>query len=563
MADAKKPYYKYCIVPRCKSTTVKCKDKLFFSVPKENGIRKKWIKAMKRDEKLNSKLSNKSSLWCCEDHFSLKDDMENYLQWSLTKDVRRLKLKPGTVPHLFHCQSQNVEVPIERKGAKKRAQMFLVQEAFASAAAQNRSEPTQDAQEDLDIAIPRFCDKSTQTEENILKKPVKYFRSKGINTSVAIRSVATSPVKFNVPEFITDLSCLPAKDFLIPREENEHRGDSEFESPSKSSSGASQWSPTIMKTKKTPKYIEVDGYRYCQCFVPDIIKAAIDYKPAPNDIFVATYPKCGTTWMIQTVMLILNKGKVPDTIEEYFALSPFLEMLGPEEIKNMPGPGCIKIHFPFNLTPYSPDAKYVYVARNPKDCCISFFHHTKLFPAYYYNDGTFEEFFELFIEGKTDFNDYFDNLLSWYEHRNDSNVFFVTYEAMKKDPASTIQKLAAFLGKEYSDALADNEELLGEIVHKSSFEHMKKTTNKLFMEMLDRCEEYAENPKAPRGFRAWCKFNAEAIKEGQGSNGDFVRNGGVGNWKLELSEEQEERLNKRILEKTKGSDVMTLWNEES
>lgn len=314
-----------------------------------------------------------------------------------------------------------------------------------------------------------------------------------------------------------------------------------------------------MKVKSTPKYIDVDGYRYCQCFVPDIIREAIKYKPSPKDVFVATYPKCGTTWMLQTAMLVLNKGEVPNTIEEYFALCPFLEMLGPEEIANMPKGGCIKIHFPFNLTPYSPDAKYIYVARNPKDCCISFYHHTKLFPAYYFKDGNFDDFFDLFLEGNTDFNDYFDNLLSWYEHRNDANVFFVTFEQMKEDPKGTIKKLSDFLGEEYS--LTDNEELLDQVVHKSSFEYMKTTVNNLFTEMLDRCEEYADNPKAPRGFKAWCKHNAQAIKDGQQTNGDFVRNGGVGNWKLDLTPEQQERLDQRIKEKTSGSDVMDLWKE--
>lgn len=314
-----------------------------------------------------------------------------------------------------------------------------------------------------------------------------------------------------------------------------------------------------MKVKTTPKYIDVDGYKYCQCFVPDIVRAAINYKPSPNDVFVATYPKCGTTWMIQTVMLILNKGEVPHSIPEYFAMCPFLEMLGPEEVEKMPQGGCIKIHFPFNLTPYSPDAKYVYVARNPKDCCISFYYHTKLFPAYCYKDGTFEDFFNLFVEGNTDFNDYFDNLLSWYEHRNDPNVFFITFEEMKKDPKNSIKKLAEFLGPQHS--LIENEELLDDIVHKSSFDYMKTTVNKLFAEMIDRCEEHAENPKAPRGFRAWAKYNATAIKDGQAYTGDFVRSGEVGNWKVEFTPEQEERLNQRIKEKTCGSDVMDLWKD--
>jgi hypothetical protein len=313
-----------------------------------------------------------------------------------------------------------------------------------------------------------------------------------------------------------------------------------------------------MKTKIVPKYIDVDGYKYCECFVPDIVRAALDYQPSAGDVFVATYPKCGTTWMLHTVMLLLNKGRVPHTIEEYFALCPFLEMLGPEEIANMPKGGCIKIHLPFQLAPFSKDAKYVYVARNPKDCCISFYHHTKLFPAYHYKDGSFEDFFDLFLEGGTDFNGYFENLLSWYEHREDPNVFFVTFEDMKREPKGTVRKLAAFLGEDKED-----EELLDAVVRQSSFEHMKTTVNKLFVEMLDRCEEYAEDPKVPRGFRRWAECNARAIREGQGSDGDFVRNGGVGNWKMDLTPEQEERLDRWILEKTRGSDVMNLWAENS
>ncbi|XP_015928413.1 sulfotransferase ssu-1-like [Parasteatoda tepidariorum] len=311
--------------------------------------------------------------------------------------------------------------------------------------------------------------------------------------------------------------------------------------------------------KKTPKYVDVDGYKYCECFEPDIIRAAMKYKPTSKDIFVATYPKCGTTWMIQTVMLVLNKGQIPNTVKDYFSLCPFLEMLGPDEIGKMPGPGCIKIHFPFNLTPYSPDAKYVYVARNPRDCCISFYYHTKLFPAYYFNDGTFEDFFELFIKGETDFNDYFDNLLSWYEHRNDPNVFFVTFEDMKQNPKETIKRLARFLGEEYESDVAENEEVLDEVVNKSSFEYMKNTTNKLFTEMLDRSEEFAEWKIAPKGFRHWARSNAMALKAGQGSSGTFIRNGGIHDMKIELTSEQEEKLQKRIQEKTKGSDVMKLW----
>lgn len=71
MTDSAQSYYKYCIVPLCTNTTANCRDKIFFSVPKDPSIRKTWTNAMKRDDKLNPKLSSKSSLWCCEDHFSV------------------------------------------------------------------------------------------------------------------------------------------------------------------------------------------------------------------------------------------------------------------------------------------------------------------------------------------------------------------------------------------------------------------------------------------------------------------------------------------------------------
>lgn len=73
----KKPSYKYCIVPCCTSSTSNTSEKLFFHVPKDPVKRKAWTYAMKRDEKLNEELSSKSTLWCCEDHFSVSKYLFN------------------------------------------------------------------------------------------------------------------------------------------------------------------------------------------------------------------------------------------------------------------------------------------------------------------------------------------------------------------------------------------------------------------------------------------------------------------------------------------------------
>ncbi|KAJ8974941.1 hypothetical protein NQ317_008418 [Molorchus minor] len=60
-------YYKYCLVPQCKSTTIKTPNKLFIYVPNNEQIRKKWLKLARRDDAQS--LSTNSRMYFCADHF--------------------------------------------------------------------------------------------------------------------------------------------------------------------------------------------------------------------------------------------------------------------------------------------------------------------------------------------------------------------------------------------------------------------------------------------------------------------------------------------------------------
>ncbi len=66
---------------------------------------------------------------------------------------------------------------------------------------------------------------------------------------------------------------------------------------------------------------------------------------------------------------------------------------------------------------------------------------------------------------------YFVHLLSWWEHRNDSNVLFLFFEDMKDDLESVVRMVAAFTGIQI-------EERIREAVKMSSFEFMKKHERK-------------------------------------------------------------------------------------
>ncbi|KAJ8982049.1 hypothetical protein NQ317_001744 [Molorchus minor] len=62
-------YYKYCIVPQCKGTTIKTPNKLFIYVPNNEQVRKKWLKLARRDD-VHS-LSTNSRMYFYADHFDL------------------------------------------------------------------------------------------------------------------------------------------------------------------------------------------------------------------------------------------------------------------------------------------------------------------------------------------------------------------------------------------------------------------------------------------------------------------------------------------------------------
>ncbi|XP_028171936.1 uncharacterized protein LOC114361168 [Ostrinia furnacalis] len=107
--------YKYCMVPKCISTTIKTPEKLFFCVPKDPKLRKKWYSLAKRDVRIPP--NSQTTRYCCEDHFDLEEDMENYVKFKLVGG--RLKLKKGVLPHKFECQKPQKK-KIIRTGFKKR-----------------------------------------------------------------------------------------------------------------------------------------------------------------------------------------------------------------------------------------------------------------------------------------------------------------------------------------------------------------------------------------------------------------------------------------------------------
>ncbi|KAL1421605.1 hypothetical protein MTO96_022975 [Rhipicephalus appendiculatus] len=208
----------------------------------------------------------------------------------------------------------------------------------------------------------------------------------------------------------------------------------------------------------------IEGMQWSYYYPEPYVRSALAYQPLPGDVFIVSYPKCGTTWLQYLVYGIYSGGFPPQSMQQFSRSMPFLERQGAEHSVLKSRPVAIKTHLPRDKQPYSPQARYLYITRNPFDCCVSYYYHTKHMPAFCFGQATFDDFFDLFITGDVEFGDYFDHLLSWYAHRSDPNVLFLTYEDLKRDTAAAVVKIAGFLGDEYAARLRQEPALVDRIL---------------------------------------------------------------------------------------------------
>jgi hypothetical protein len=203
---------------------------------------------------------------------------------------------------------------------------------------------------------------------------------------------------------------------------------------------------------------------------------AESYMPVPEDIFVVTQMKCGTTWMQQVVYEILHRGH--GTLVEkgtaMYAVSPWLEGRKsiPIDVSKPVGVDrpsrIIKTHLPVILCPYDPSARFIYVARHPVSCfasCVDFV-RTNL-GSMSPDMAAFEQWFcskELMWWGTWP-----DHVLGWWRwSQEQKNVLFVYFEDMKRDLPAIIRQVAGFLKVA---PLTDEE--VARIADKCSFRYMQ------------------------------------------------------------------------------------------
>nr|XP_037281061.1 sulfotransferase 1C4-like [Rhipicephalus microplus] len=328
---------------------------------------------------------------------------------------------------------------------------------------------------------------------------------------------------------------------------------------------AMQGDPNVMIKK--PRHQIVRGTPFATAFRRECIESAMDYVHREGDLFIVTYMKCGTTWMQHIVYLIQNGGVPPATAADFHAASPYFEVCGSECLRWGSGrPGSLKSHLPLHQTGYRREARYIVVIRNPFDAVVSLHHFWRMITSYGY-DGDFDDSFENFMAGTIDSGDYFDFYKGWCRHIDDPNVLFLVYEGMRKNPEAAVLKVARFLGPRYKESLlADDGKVLKDVLKYSSFEEMKKYTNRMIYDFYR--EEFPFRGKEYEGLRYLHAVvrggSSSAPADDSGSSADkidYVRKGVVGDWKNYFSSEQVRRLSEKCRRETRDTVIADLWPE--
>jgi len=207
---------------------------------------------------------------------------------------------------------------------------------------------------------------------------------------------------------------------------------------------------------------------------PEVFERAKNYQPQPEDVFVATQMRCGTTWMQQVVFEIVNRGKgdLSDCGHGHlYAICPWIDGVNSVSIDDSPLIGenptrIIKTHLPTKLCPYSANAKYIYVARHPVSCFASIvdYNRTLLGPLMPNED----KMADWFCSDRMYWLPWPEHVAGWWRWaQSRDNVLFIHYEDMSANFTAALDQVATFLGYQLTV-----DEKQG-ITEKCSFQYMK------------------------------------------------------------------------------------------
>ena len=216
------------------------------------------------------------------------------------------------------------------------------------------------------------------------------------------------------------------------------------------------------------------------------------YRGRPDDIIIATFPKCGTTWTSRIVSMLLAGSAAAAPVAPAW---PDFRLRGPvepvlEAAEAASGRRLLKAHLAYDALPVWEGVKFIHVARDGRDAAMSMHNHMRgfkpemnaLMDEASLGDPKFgdlapltpEDPAESFHEWQADGGargdpgaSFWAVERSYWAARRDANMLLVHYNDLKTDLAGEIARIARYLGVELPN------EVMNQIVAAAEFETMR------------------------------------------------------------------------------------------
>lgn len=236
----------------------------------------------------------------------------------------------------------------------------------------------------------------------------------------------------------------------------------------------------------------------------------LDYTARPDDIFIVSYPRSGTTWLQMILYQLTTDGNMD--FAHIAEKCPWFERsaISKRNIHKLPSPRVFKSHLPYIWLPKR-RCRYIYIARDGKDVAWSFYN---FYRSHFRYHGSFEQFFKLFMRGWVAWGSWFYHIKGYWKRRNDPRFLFLFYEDLVQDLEGMIRRIIDFCGFQIP------EERLPEIVRRCRFDFMKQHEEKF---------DYAFELLADQGILP----------------GSFLRKGRVGEGRAAFPDELKEQFDRK------------------
>lgn len=279
-----------------------------------------------------------------------------------------------------------------------------------------------------------------------------------------------------------------------------------------------------------------------------------DYQPRPDDVIIATYPKCGTTWTQRIVGMLVFQDDAPFAVQDSSPW-PDMRVLPPGAAvalaESQTHRRFLKSHLPYDALPVYAGVKIIHVARDGRDAAMSFHNHKIHYtpeilarlnqvavedpkfgtPCWPVDPDPAVHFHRWLVDGDEDhLGDptcgfwYMEN--SYWKGRSDPDLLLVHYADLKQDLDGEMRRISAFLN------IPVNENLWPRLVDAARFESMKQKADELM----------------PSANQIW-----------QGGGNTFLNKGVNGRWRGVLDPQDLARYDARV--KQEFSPELAYWLE--